>query len=259
MDFIHQEKICSLLGENNDKFCIEVVEEVTSTNEILKAKAKKGELAPYHVLIASYQSQGKGRLGRTFFSPKHSGLYMSVYFEAEGLEESLKTTMQAGVCALKTMGELLSEPLQIKWVNDIYYQRKKVAGILTEGVMLPHTNKWGLIMGIGINFYQTTEKMPSEVAQIAGYLFETSKDNLKNHFIAEFLKLFYKMREEGISFIEDYKEGILRGERRIEVIKKEKRYFGEILAVTDQGHLVVRTEEGIVEELSSGEISTRWR
>lgn len=259
MDAIQKEKIVSLLGESQNRFHIEVVDEVTSTNDILKERAKQEGLPPYFVLIASYQSQGKGRLGRKFFSPKNTGLYMSVYFEVEALEESLKTTMQAGVCAREVIRQLVNENVDIKWVNDIYYRKKKVAGILTEGVMLPSKAKWGLVMGIGINFYLPTEEVPKDIQDKAGYLLKDPKENFRNQFVAEFLNLFYGMREEGKPFIEAYKEGILSGERFIEIIKREQQYFGEILDVTDQGHLIIRTEDGFVEELSSGEISTRWR
>lgn len=258
MDFIQKERVQSFLGDRQKYFDIEVFEEVSSTNDLLKSKAKEGLIHPYHVIIASYQSQGRGRLGRSFFSPKDSGLYMSVYIEANALAESLTTTMQAGVSAFLALSKISPQPLQIKWVNDIYQGRKKVGGILTEGMSLPN-QRWGLVMGIGINFYPFSESLPEDIMDKAGFVLSEPKQDIRNRFIADFLNTFYEFIEKKKSFISIYKEAILNGEKMIEIIRDGERYFGEILDVTDAGHLVIRREEGDIEELCSGEISTRWR
>ena len=111
---------------------IEVRDSVTSTNTVLKSIAEQGG-AEGMALIAQQQTQGKGRLGRSFLSPKGTGLYLSVLLRPRfPAEEALSITTAAAVAVAETIDQLTGQQAKIKWVNDVYLRGRKVCGILTE-------------------------------------------------------------------------------------------------------------------------------
>ena len=114
---------------------IRVVDEVDSTNSVLKRMAAEG--APQgSVLIAERQSAGRGRMGRSFYSPPGTGLYMSLLLRPcmEAQRATLVTT-SAAVAVAEAIERLAGEAAQIKWVNDVLFHGRKVCGILTEAGM----------------------------------------------------------------------------------------------------------------------------
>ena len=114
---------------------IDVQDSVTSTNTLLKQIAEHGG-AEGMVLIAHQQTQGKGRLGRAFFSPKGTGLYLSVLLRPRfSAEEALSITTAAAVAVAQAIDAVTGEYPQIKWVNDVYLRGRKVCGILTEAAV----------------------------------------------------------------------------------------------------------------------------
>ena len=111
---------------------LQVQTEVTSTNTLLKAQAEQG--APEGtVLIAESQTAGKGRLGRHFTSPPGTGIYFSLLLRPHcTAEKSLFITTTAAVAVCEAIEQVTGLNPQIKWVNDVYLNEKKVCGILTE-------------------------------------------------------------------------------------------------------------------------------
>lgn len=110
---------------------LQVQTEVTSTNTLLKAQAEQG--APEGtVLIAESQTAGKGRLGRHFTSPPGTGIYFSLLLRPHcTAEKSLFITTTAAVAVCEAIEQVTGLNPQIKWVNDVYLNEKKVCGILT--------------------------------------------------------------------------------------------------------------------------------
>ena len=132
---------------------IKYVDVIESTNKELK----KDIYQDYdnYVLISNYQTEGRGRLGRTFVSNKDAGLYMSIRIKPN--EEISKfqnlTCVVAAITAL-SIEEQIKTPVDIKWVNDIYLNNFKIAGILVESKLNLKENKFDyLIIGIGTNLY----------------------------------------------------------------------------------------------------------
>ena len=117
-----------------------------STNRALKERAPS--LPAWHALIALEQTQGRGRLGRSFFSPAGTGLYMSVLLRPSLAPEDVPLiTPAAAVAVCRALEELGSDRAQIKWVNDVYIGGRKVCGILTEaGPGLGY-----VVVGVGVN------------------------------------------------------------------------------------------------------------
>lgn len=129
-----------------------ILKETDSTNNYAKKLAAKGEAAGT-VVIAETQTGGKGRLGRKFESPKGSGLYMSMILRPKfDISLSPLITSAAAVAAAEAVEELCGCRVDIKWVNDLYVNGRKICGILTEASLSMEMNSLEYaVVGIGIN------------------------------------------------------------------------------------------------------------
>ena len=169
-----------LLG--GDPFCADAVgeypapvyvhERLDSSNQTAKRLALAG--APHGTLVlAGQQSAGRGRMGRRFESPAGKGIYLSLVLRVPvPASEALGVTVGAAVAVARAVQKLCGIELGIKWVNDLYYQGKKVCGILTEAGTSVESGllEW-LVVGIGLNLTTTPADWPEELARTAGSLF----------------------------------------------------------------------------------------
>ena len=245
----------------NCPYEIEVRDTVTSTNTILKDMAKEGK-AENFVLIAKEQTEGRGRLGRRFESPDKTGLYMSVLIRPEmKAEESLYITTSAGVAvsrAIKKLSGGKSNP-KIKWVNDIFVNDLKVCGILTEAsVNYGNGCLEYAVLGIGVNIY-SSEHLKKTLSGIAGGAFDSSVENLPNRLACEILKelefcLDVKNRKE---ILAEYKKLSYLDGKRVNVISSKETYPATVVEIDDSFGLVVKTDDGEIKTISSGEVSVR--
>ena len=248
-------------------------DEIDSTNLEAKRLVAKKSSATKQVFLAKRQTAGRGRLGRSFFSPEETGLYMSLLLQIdEKLLDTDLITPAAGVAVCRTIDFFYDEKgkkanPQIKWVNDIYLNKKKVCGILTEGILNPKEGKISqVIIGIGVNLFEPKTGFPPEIENIAGFVF--NKDFFKNpeetkyQFVAkllENLEITLENSQEKIT-MEEYKERSLVIGKTVTVITPQKQYAALVKDVTEKGHLIVEYEEnGQIQqtELLSGEVSLK--
>lgn len=143
---------------------IRCFDSLDSTNAYAKNWVKRGIRLPALVL-ADAQTQGRGRLGRSFFSPP-GGLYMSMAVECKGIHPGMLTTL-AAVSVLEAAQAMQLPSLHIKWVNDILLQGKKIGGILAEGITSRNAMD-SAVIGIGLN--TTKVQFPLELQRSAGSL-----------------------------------------------------------------------------------------
>lgn len=149
-----------------------VYRSIGSTNTVLKSLAANGEPTGT-ALIAGEQTEGRGRMGRSFYSPKDSGLYLSLLLRPQ-LEaaQATRITACAAVAAAETIEELSGRRTQIKWVNDIFLDDRKVCGILTEASVDCESGMMHyVVVGIGINTRVPEGDYPEELRGIAGAAF----------------------------------------------------------------------------------------
>ena len=144
---------------------VEHINTIDSTNEELRRRFLQGENAPL-LIWADEQTAGKGRNGRSFYSPQNTGIYFSFLYpckDKEMLGESVFVTTVAAVAVCSALREITGADAGIKWVNDVYVNGRKVCGILAEAVF--RGEELGIVVGIGINL--TTTDFPDEIAGIA--------------------------------------------------------------------------------------------
>ena len=255
------EGIKALLGETS--FDIHTEHTVTSTNTLLKELAKDGESAGC-VLVAEHQTAGKGRLGRTFYSPDSTGLYLSVLLRPMlTIEDSLFITTSAAVAvarAIETVSNGAVKP-QIKWVNDIFIDGKKVCGILTEASV--DFESGGLeyaVLGIGVNIFPPEDDFPEEIKSVATSVFpDRSEKNVRNRLAAEILRELEHLPESFTSdeILNEYRERSMLIGREVFAISGEEKTPCTVLDIDDKARLVVRLKNGEQRILSSGEVSVR--
>ncbi len=232
-------------------------ETVSSTNVLLKEMAINGE-KEFTVLIADSQTNGIGRKGNSFFSPEKTGVYMSILFRPEhAINHALLITPLAAVCCARAIEKISSLSAQIKWVNDIYVNNKKVCGVLAQSYLGESNSIEGCILGIGINVYPPKNDFPQNIKNKAGYLFNDNKEkHLREKLIAQVLNeftLLYKNIEEKIFYDEYCSRSFLTG-KAVEVVTPCESTEVTVLGIDNDFHLIVRLPDGSISHLDSGEV-----
>ena len=243
------------------KFNIEIFDSIDSTNVYLKELAKKGEKSGT-VIIADSQTCGHGRFDRKFHSPKNCGIYMSVLLKPDlAAEQSVLITAATAVAVCDAILALTDQTPQIKWVNDILLNGKKVCGILTEGAINHETLKfdWAVI-GIGINVYEPDNSFDNEIKNIATSVLKEKQENFRNKLCAEIINrlTFFCENLENKDFFLAYKEYSAVINKKINVIKNNSIISSATaLDIDDNCRLKVQYDDGSTEFLNSGEISIK--
>ncbi|MBQ7581999.1 MAG: biotin--[Lachnospiraceae bacterium] len=251
--------LTSVLRNLSGRICVH--DRVESTNTLAKELANS-EGPHFAVIIADEQTAGRGRRGRSFVSPAGCGIYMSILLKPDKLD-NLATgfTCMMAVAACRAISQVLHLEAGIKWVNDLYLNDRKIAGILTEGtVSLEDNTISDVIIGIGINVYTPAEGLPDSVKNIAGSLLgqERVTPDLRNRLCAAVIAEFFRIyKGNGIpGIIDEYRmRSVLIGQYvRISDFSGTYRY-AVVEGIDDTCHLLVRYENGKTEALSSGEVS----
>lgn len=240
---------------------VEVQQEVTSTNNVLRQRAEAGA-AEGLVLAAVRQTAGRGRRDHTFFSPPDSGLYLSFLLRPDlSAQDALSLTTCAAAAVSLAIEECAGVPAQIKWVNDVFCREKKVCGILTEAALDLETG--GLqyaIVGIGVNLFPPADGFPPELSE-AGAVFPARPDGLEGRsqlagsILNHFFKFYPDIRQK--PFFEDYRKRSLVLGREITVLEREKTRTAVALDLERDFSLRVREADGTIHSLSSGEVRVR--
>ncbi len=152
-------------------FIFEKIDCVDSTNDYLKRELEEGKLNRDKILIARYQTNGHGSNGRSFISDKNVGIYFTILHFYKEDKEIKFITQKAAVAVYNTFKEIFGIELAIKWVNDLYYNDKKIAGILCKN-LIKHN---AVMIGIGIDLFENSH-IDDSIRDIAGYIFRDKSD-----------------------------------------------------------------------------------
>ena len=259
-DILSQSRIEALLGTDGSGLTLEVLSCVDSTNSRLREKANAG-IPEGYAILAGQQTGGRGRLGRRFYSPPDTGLYLSLLLRPTHLlpSEAVGITTMAAVAACRAIEEVSSRQAKIKWVNDIYLDGKKVCGILTEAsIGLESGSLDYAVVGVGFNVFLPEGGFPQEISQIAGAILPQPQEDARNRLAAAFLKQFLAIyRSGGTGYAEEYRRRSLVIGKPIQVLSPAGARSAVALDVDNSCRLIVRYDDGSVASLSSAEISIR--
>ena len=239
---------------------IEVYKTVTSTNDLAKQYAL--DLKPEGtVIVAREQTAGRGRKGRSFYSPMSTGVYISVLLRPElTAEKTLYITTAAAVAVAKAIEKISGKEAKIKWVNDIFVDGKKVCEILTEGAIDFETGKMQYaVLGIGVNIKKPENDFPSEIQNIAGSVFDTTDKEVSSIIVAEILNNFMNYYKNLASkpFYEEYKKRMFLIGKHLTVYSGKDSYPAVAIDLDKELSLIVKDENGNIKKLNTGEVSIK--
>ena len=227
-----------------------VYDSTDSTN----SQAKRLSINPPFLVCSDAQTEGRVRMGRTFYSPK-GGIYFTYCFapSSSDCQKYLAVTSFAAVAVCLAVKALTGKNCKIKWVNDVYLEGKKLAGILTEATTSLESGMMERIyVGIGINLLPFEQ---SSLKEGAAFLMT---DEIKNDLIASVLKDLFDYERKKEEYMRLYRELSMVIGKKVCLTKDGERLTAVALSVDDEGGLTVRLDKnGKTETIRSGEVSLR--
>lgn len=259
------EGITASLPDSLKEIPLLVFDKIGSTNEEIKKLISENSSSGM-IIVSNAQTKGKGRLGRDFYSPANSGIYMSIALKPNiPLSKNSLMTTAAAVATCRAIESVSPSRAQIKWVNDIYCAGKKVSGILAEGIIKLETGEldWGII-GIGVNCFEPDDGFPNEIKETAAAIVsETGCSFNRNLLAAKIITEFFDVwtNRDSNNFMDEYKKRSLVIGKRIKVIKNPSKPNIQITAtaleIGDDGSLLVEYDDKTTEVLIAGEVSLK--
>ncbi len=236
---------------------VRVFAEIDSTNTEARRVCRDETVRSPVLLIADSQTSGRGRQGKSFYSPAGTGLYMTLLLPArDAPADTVPVTTMTGTAVAEALEAVSKRQFGIKWVNDIFAGGKKLAGILCEQTADPHTpGQTDLIIGIGINL--TTEVFPAELRGIAASAGDPGIDRslLAADIASRILALASDLHDR--SYMESYRRHSIVLGKTVTYRSGGEIRTAEAVSIDDDAALHVRRPDGIEEVLNSGEISIR--
>jgi len=259
-DVLSESGIRQYLTGEAQELSLHVFDSVDSTNLVLRQLANQG--APEGtVVISAEQTGGRGRKGRSFYSPVGTGVYVSLLLKPKiAPDDATLITTTAAVAVSEAVEALSGRTAGIKWVNDVFMDGKKVCGILTEGSFDMESGQFEYaILGTGINVYTPAGGFPEEIRSVAGSVLTQSAPDGKNRMIAEYLNRFLPLyRDLGSSLTNaEYRRRSFVLGKMVNVIANDGTTPARALDVDEKCRLIVEYADGRREALSSGEISVK--
>jgi len=235
---------------------------VNSTNQYLK-EMDTTDIPNGYVVIADEQTGGRGRRSRMFLSPRSGGIYLSILLKPDGRQNDLRLiTICAAVAVSKAIERVCGIRADIKWVNDIFCNGKKICGILTEAILSGELQELStVIVGIGIN----TGNVPLEIGDVATSIQEaTGIRGIRNRLIAQVLSQFeavyldYTERGKKQDIISYYESRLFIAGKQVLVVSAKNSYAATVIGIDEAGALIVNDGCGDVQHITTGEIKLEW-
>ena len=241
------------LGEACAGLRVRVYETLDSTNQEAKRLLAAGEPCPM-LLLTEEQTAGRGRRGRGFYSPAGEGLYMTLALQPPAaLSQATLLTAAAAVAVAQSVEALTALACQIKWVNDVYLDGKKLCGILTEASGSFEADTLSSVCaGIGVNV--RTRDFPEELAGRACSLWPRAVS--RNHLAAEIaVRLLNFAADLGArEFLEEYRRRSLVLGKAVAFTRDGGERRALAVGIGENGELIVRYDDGREEALNAGEV-----
>lgn len=247
------------LGDAHGSVDICLYDTIDSTNAEARKRIAAGQLTKPILIAAGEQTAGRGRLGRSFYSPSDTGLYMTLCWRTQSrLDEAVSITAAAAVAASRALAAEVGVEVGIKWVNDLYWNGRKLCGILTEA-LTPRPGDTYLAVGWGVNL--TTDTFPADLRAPAGCVADAlpvgappiNAGRLCGRIARELLMPDDMSADDILSA---YRRRLLMVGQRVRATRGNEHWEGVALGVDDAYGLILDTPTGRL-VLHSGEISLR--
>lgn len=234
---------------------------IGSTNE-LGYRLAQTKVAEGTLIIAEEQTKGKGRMGRSWYSPPYLGIWMSLILRPDiSPSKAPGLSLCAGLALALSIKKLTGLDAKLKWPNDCLINKKKVGGILLElQAELDRINF--VILGLGVNINQTKKDFPKKIKKTATSLRIELKKNvgrvlLLKLFLENFEKIYSSFKEDGLTFLKKrIKDLSIVLEENIELSFGRKKIKGKALDIDDDGSLLVESK-GKKIKVFAGEVTLK--
>ena len=256
-----QARIRSLLGSST--WTVQVLEEVSSTNTLLKELGRQGAPAGT-VLVADRQTGGRGRLGRTFLSPGGVGVYLSALIRPNcAPTELMHLTCAVAVAMCDAVEKAFGFRPGIKWTNDLVVGNRKLGGILTELGLDPKTGRVSYaVLGIGINCGQTDtdfdksiRSMATSARMVLGHT--ADRDRLIAEMVLALERMDHELLHAPAHMLDRYRRDCITLGKPVSILRGDEIHHATALDIDAEGGLVVRYDSGETGTVTSGEVSVR--
>ena len=235
---------------------------IGSTNDEAKKMALAG--APHGtVLVAGYQTNGHGRLGRSFHSPENVGVYLTVLLRPECKpQELMHLTCATAVAMCEAVEKSAGFRPGIKWTNDLVFGKRKLGGILTGLGLRPDGTVDYAIIGIGINCCQQPGDFPADIADMAASLSMIARKDINRAKVAAaMMEALWHMDTSLLTgkdtMLNQYRKDCITIGQDVVLVRGDEKRYGTALDIDEDGALIVRYESGEIAAVNSGEISVR--
>lgn len=256
-DILSPEGLSDVIGPLIGREQIRVFSELPSTNRTAKELAITGA-AHGTVVIADRQSSGSGHRKRAFFSPE-GGIYMSVLLRPELTPfcEPPMITLAAAAVTADTIESLCGISPEIRWINDLFLDGRKICGILTESASdLESGEPEWIVVGIGINLAVPIQAFPEELRDSVGSIYpcghaEVSRTKLAGRIVHDLLTAGEKSKKE---LIDSYRRRLMMKNEIVLLRSAGKTKKVRLIDIDEEGSLVVALPDGTTQRCTNGEI-----
>lgn len=262
IDLLEKSKIKKHLSKDNlslfDKLFI--LDETTSTNDYLLdyAKTANGENA---ICFAEQQTAGRGRLGRQWVSPFAANIYMSVLWHfRKNVSELIGLNIVVGVAIIETIVDVYDiSDVHLKWPNDIYWQARKLGGVLID-IMSEYNGNCAAVVGVGLNV-NMPEQSAAEIHKPFTDLYKAtgkliSRNKLSGVLLQRLISCLIEFEDKGVKhFITKWNRFDYLAGKKIMIKLVNKTHRGIARGINEQGHLLLESDEGALIQVTTGDAS----
>lgn len=253
-EFLDSHSILSELDQVNQARLnrLEIFDTIDSTNAYLLQQVRRQPVSGW-VCFAETQVQGRGRLGREWYSPRSGNLYCSMTWCVEQQQEVANLSLAVAVIILRTLKKYgVTQEVGVKWPNDLLFSGKKLAGILLE------RSGETIVIGIGINILLPDKSLSSLIQQAIGLAEITGhpvqRNRLAGLLVNELLTQLPIYAKEGLQpYLHEWRQHDELLGKMIHVSLPDRQYTGKMCGISDAGELLLEDEKGIMHALCSGE------
>jgi len=232
--------------------------EVSSTNEVAKELAINGS-SEGTVVLTETQIQGKGRMGRKWFSPK-GGLWFSMVLRPEMTPMRLsQLTLATATATVKTIKSLYGLKAEMKWPNDVLVNERKVCGILTETCTMDRKVKFAVV-GVGVNANIDAKEFPPPLRNAATSLQaelgkKVNLEELLCNLLLQIENSYLRLLKEGFNpILEELQSLAMFLGRRVRILSFDERFVGIAKEVDETGALIVQLQNGTKKRVVVGDL-----
>lgn len=233
---------------------LDVLESSPSTNAELKSRLKSNQAQIGSALFAKRQTQGRGRLDRPWISPPGNIALSAI---VPGMVKPYQLCLVAGLSLQRTLAQKMGLSCLIKWPNDIWVDKRKLAGILSEAI----PEKQAVVIGFGINYQSREVDFPSELKSTIAILSECTELKLSaEDFVSALLEAFqadwWRYASQGLGpLLPEILENFAFLEQNVMVTEAAQTpYQARVKTLSPEGFLVIETADGKSRELVAGDV-----